>query len=84
MSAFLFKYGWWFISPHLLATMTSLDPSGKLITATKFVIAFGQGLRPFVVGLFLVEGATGLVIDYSPALTTGLASFVVCCVLFTP
>ena len=84
MSAFLFKYGWWFISPYLLANMTTLDPSGRLITATNFVIAFGQGLGPFVVGLFLVEAATGQVIDYSPALTTGLASFVVCCVLFTP
>ena len=84
MSAFLFKYGWWFISPYLLANMTTLDPSGRLITATNFVIAFGQGLGPFVVGLFLVEAATGQVIDYSPALTTGLVSFVVCCVLFTP
>ena len=64
--------------------MTTLDPSARLITATNFVIAFGQGLGPFVVGLFLVEAAAGEVIDYSPALTTGLVSFVVCCVLFTP
>ena len=84
MSAFLFKYGGWFISPYLLANMTTLDPSGRLITATNSVIAFGQGLGPFVVGLFLVEAASGQVIDYSPALTTGLADFVVCCVLFTP
>lgn len=84
MSAFLFKYGWWFISPYLLANMTTLDPSGRLITATNFVIAFGQALGPFVVGLFLVEAITGQVIDYSPALTTGLVSFVFCCVLFTP
>ena len=84
MSAFLFKYGWWFNSPYLLANMTTLDPSGRLITTTNFVIAFGQALGTFVVGLFLVEAATGQVIDYSPALTTGLVSFVFCCVLFTP
>ncbi len=84
LSAFLFKYGWWFISPYLLANMTTLDPSGRLITATNFVIAFGQALGPFVVGLFLVEAATGQVINYSPALTTGLVSFVVCCVLLAP
>ena len=84
LSAFLFKYGWWFISPYLLANMTTLDPSGRLITATNFVIAFGQALGPFVVGLFLVEAATGQVINYSPALTTGLVSFVVCCMLFAP
>ena len=64
--------------------MTTLDPSEGLITATNFVIAFGQALGPFVVGLFLVEAVTGPVIDYSPALTTGLVSFVFCCVLFIP
>ena len=84
LSAFLFKYGWWFISPYLLANMTTLDPSGRTIIATNFVIAFGQALGPFVVGFFLVQAATGEVIDYSPALTTGLIAFVICCVLFTP
>ena len=84
MSAILFKYGWWFVSSYLLANMTAPDPSGWLITATNFLIAFGQALSPFVVGAFLVEAATGQVIDYSPALTTGLVSFVFCCVLFTP
>ena len=84
LSAFLFKYGWWFIPPYLLANMTTLDLAGQLIAATNFVIAFGQALGPFVVDLFLVEAATGRVIDNSPALTTGLVSFVICCVLFTP
>lgn len=84
LSAFLFKYGWWFISPYLLANMTTLDPSGRTIIATNFVIAFGQALGPFVVGFFLVQAASGQVIDYSPALTTGLVAFVICCVLFTP
>ena len=84
MSAFLFKYGWWFNSPYLLADMTTLDPSGRLITATDFVIAFGPALGPFVVGLLLVEAVGGQAIDHSPALTTGLVSFVFCCVLFAP
>ena len=84
LSAFLFKYGWWFISPYLLANMTTLDPSGRLITATNFVIAFGQALGPLVVGFMLVEAASGQVVDYSPALTFGLAAFVLCCVFFTP
>ena len=78
LSAFLFKYGWWFISQHLLANMTALDTSGRLITATNIVIAFGRASGPFVVGLFLVEAPTGGVIDYSPAVTTGLVSFVFC------
>lgn len=84
LSAFLFKYGWWFISPYLLANVTTLDPSGRLITATNFVIAFGQALGPLVVGFMLVESAAGVVVDYSPALTTGLAAFVVCCLFFVP
>ena len=84
LSAFLFKYGWWFISPYLLANVTTLDPSGRLITATNFVIAFGQALGPLVVGFMLVKSATGDVLDYSPALTTGLIAFVVCCLFFVP
>ena len=84
LSAFLFKYGWWFISPYLLANVTTLDPSGRLITATNFVIAFGQALGPLVVGFMLIKSATGEVLDYSPALTTGLVAFFVCCVFFMP
>jgi MFS family permease len=84
LSAFLFKYGWWFISPYLLANMTTLDPTGRLITATNFVIAFGQALGPLVVGFMLVESASGKVTDYSPALTIGLVAFVICCLFFAP
>ena len=84
-SAFLFKYGWWFISPYLLANMTTLDPSGRLITATNFVIAFGQGLGPLVVGFMLPEVSdTAGKPDYSSAITVGLVSFVICCLLFVP
>ncbi len=64
--------------------MTTLDPSGRPLTAISFVIAFGQALGPFVVGLFPVEAVTGQVIDYSPALAAGLAGFVFCCVPLTP
>jgi predicted MFS family arabinose efflux permease len=84
LSAFLFKYGWWFISPYLLANMTTLDPTGRLITATNFVIAFGQALGPLVVGFMLVESASGKVTDYSPALTIGLVAFAICCLFFAP
>ena len=84
LSAFLFKYGWWFISPYLLANMTTLDPTGRLITATNFVIAFGQALGPLVVGFMLVESASGKVLDYSPALTMGLVAFTICCLFFVP
>ncbi|MCZ0951779.1 MAG: hypothetical protein OXJ56_04275 [Rhodospirillaceae bacterium] len=49
MSFFLFKYGWWHISPYLLANMTALDPSGRLITATNFVISLGKALVRFMV-----------------------------------
>ena len=63
--------------------MTTLGPLGWLITATNHAIALGQALGPFFVGLLLVLAVSGQVIDYSPALTTGLVSFVFCCVLFT-
>lgn len=85
LSAFLFKFGWWFISPYLLANMTSLDPTGRLITATNFVIAFGQALGPLVVGFMLAPAvAGGKVLDYSPAINVGLIALILCCLLFVP
>lgn len=84
LSAFLFKFGWWFVSPYLLANMTTLDPSGRIIIATNFVIAFGQSLGPLAVGFLLVANASGQVVDYSPSLSIGLVCLVLCAVLFYP
>lgn len=83
-SAFLFKYGWWFISPYILANITTLDPSGKLITATNFVIAFGQALGPLVVGFMLAEAGPDVMakIDFTSAIHVGLVCLTLCCVLF--
>ena len=84
VAAFLFKFAWWFVGPYLLANMTALDPSGRLITATNFAIAFGQGLGPLVVGLMLVKEANGDVLDYSPTLTIGLIALLICVLLLVP
>ncbi|MDC1436241.1 MFS transporter [Gammaproteobacteria bacterium] len=83
VSAFLFKYGWWFISPYLLANMSTLDPSGKLILGTNFVIGFGQALGPLIVGFTLVDSPDGIIaIDYTSAIHVGVVCMLVCCVLF--
>ena len=82
LSAFLFKYGWWFISPYLLANMSTLDPSGKLMLGTNFVIGFGQALGPLIVGFTLAEAGSTGVVDYTSAIHVGVACMVVCCLLF--
>ncbi len=83
-SAFLFKFGWWFVSPYILANITTLDSSGKLITATGFVIPFGQALGPLVVGFLLPPTTAGSssATDFSPAVTVGLACLALSCLLF--
>ncbi len=84
LAAFLFKFGWWFISPYILANITTLDASGKLVAATNFVIAFGQALGPLIVGFSLAKGAGRLAQypDYSPAIEIGLVCLTLCCLLF--
>jgi len=85
ISAFFFKYGWWFISPYILANITTLDSSGKLITATNFMIAFGQALGPLVVGFMLPELTDASAkLDYTSAVHVGLVCLCLCCLFFIP
>lgn len=83
VSAFLFKFGWWFITPYLLANITTLDPSGLLATATTFVIALGRALGPLAIGLTLPEdGSVGARMDFRAGIGIGLVCLVISCVLF--
>jgi|GEM_PF-1201283 len=60
-SSLIFKFGWWFTSPYVLANMTNLDPSGRTAIFTNFVVACGMGLGPAVAAtiLSLVQGEDG-------------------------
>lgn len=84
LAAFLFKFGWWFISPYILANITTLDASGKLVAATNFVIAFGQALGPLLVGFILAKraGLDAQPADYAPAIQMGLVCLALCSLLF--
>ena len=84
LAAFLFKFGWWFISPYILANIMMLDVSGKLIAAVNFVIAFGQALGPLVVGLTLSPAPAGSSekMSFTSAINVGLVCLILCCVLF--
>lgn len=84
LAAFLFKFGWWFVSPYILANITTFDASGKLITMTNFVIAFGQALGPLVVGFMLVQPSPGSIekLSFAPAIDVGLVCLILCLALF--
>jgi predicted MFS family arabinose efflux permease len=84
LAAFLFKFGWWFISPYILANIMMLDASGKLIAAVNFVIASGQALGPLVVGLNLsaVPAGSSEKMSFTPAIDIGLICLILCGALF--
>lgn len=84
LAAFLFKFGWWFVSPFILANITTLDRSGKLITATNFVIAAGQAMGPLVVGFMLSPARSEYpdTVNFASAINIGLACLILCCALF--
>jgi len=44
LASLVFKFAWWFTAPYLLASVTSLDTSGRVAILVNFVIACGLGL----------------------------------------
>lgn len=74
ISSLVFKFGWWFTSPYLLANMTNLDPSGRTAIFTNFVVACGMGLGPAVAAtiLSMTQGESGS-LNYNAVVIFGVA-----------
>ncbi len=81
ISSLLFKFGWWFAAPYLLANMTGLDPSGRIAILTNFFIACGMGLGPAAAAaiLSLTQGENGQ-LNFNPVVLFG----VVCLTISLP
>lgn len=52
-AALLLKFSWTFALPYILASLATLDPSGRLMTATNLVIGGGLAIGPAIAGRLL-------------------------------
>lgn len=78
ISIFAFKFSWMFSAPFVLATVASLDTSGKLINFTNLVIGGGLAFGPMLAGKLIEStGNYNLLITY-----TLIAFFVSFLILF--
>ncbi|MGI9228580.1 MAG: MFS transporter [Gammaproteobacteria bacterium] len=86
VASLLFKFAWWFISPYLLANMTSLDPSGRIAILTNFVIGVGLGFGPAIAAWLLGPEAetTSGNLDYSKVIYLGVSCVSLSIVLLIP
>lgn len=72
IAALLFKYTWTFVLPFILASLSSLDPSGRLMNTTNLVIGGGLAVGPLLAGQ-LIEHSGYLPVLYSGALVALLS-----------
>ena len=86
IASLLFKFAWWFLTPFVLANLTTLDPSGRIAVLTNFVIGFGLGFGPAIAAWLLgpepTDGSAAL--DYNRVVYLGVACVVVSFLLLIP
>jgi len=73
-AACIFKFGWTFVLPYLLACLTSIDASGRLITTTNFMIGSGLAAGPAISG-YLMRGDSSFTMPLLVGIVAGLCSF---------
>lgn len=66
-AACIFKFGWTFVLPYMLACITAIDPSGRLITTTNLMIGAGLAAGPALSAYLMHDRVT-----FVPVLTVGL------------
>lgn len=75
IAAFLFKFTWTFVLPFIMATVSQLDTSGRLMNNINLVIGGGMALGPSIGGYILVN-STDMVTFISFALLCSVCSAV--------
>ncbi|EMI5491531.1 MFS transporter [Providencia stuartii] len=73
IAAFLFKFTWTFVLPFIMATVSQLDTSGRLMNNINLVIGGGMALGPAIGGYILVN-STNMVVFISFALLCSICS----------
>jgi predicted MFS family arabinose efflux permease len=66
----IFKYSWTFILPFMMAALSSLDSSGRLIVTTNIFIGGGLATGPLLAAKLINSG------DYTPIIWFGIMSMV--------
>ena len=85
IASLMFKFGWWYLTPYLLANMTQLDPSGRIAVLTNLVIGLGLGFGPAIAAMLLgPESASGAALDYGPVITLCVVCVVISFALLVP
>ncbi len=74
LASLVFKFAWWFAAPYLLASVTSLDSSGRVAILVNFVIACGLGLGHAIGAkvLTVAQKISGGPLDYNAVLIFGV------------
>ncbi|MCF6220697.1 MAG: MFS transporter [Robiginitomaculum sp.] len=74
LASLVFKFAWWFAAPYLLASVTSLDASGRVAILVNFVIACGLGLGHAIGAkvLTVAQKISGGPLDYNAVLIFGV------------
>ena len=58
VAAFMFKYSWTFTFPYLLAALSTIDRTGKLLVIANIVIGGGMSIGPMISGNMLGSGSS--------------------------
>lgn len=74
-----FKFAWTFVLPYLLACLTALDPSGRLIVVANLMIGGGLAIGPALAALTLDVAP-----DYSAVPALGIAAGLLSLILIAP
>lgn len=59
VAAFIFKFTWTFVLPFILATVSELDQTGKLMNTINLVIGGGMAIGPAIAG-FIIKDLGGI------------------------
>lgn len=80
VAAFIFKFTWTFVLPFILATVSALDQTGKLMNTINLVIGGGMAVGPAIAGFIIKDlGGTDYLIAFAAAMlviSMGLILFI--------
>ncbi len=79
LASLVFKFAWWFTGPYLLASVTSLDSSGRMAILVNFMIACGLGLGHAVGAkvLTITQQIGGGPLNYNAVIIFGVSSLAI-------
>jgi len=79
LASLVFKFAWWFTGPYLLASVTSLDASGRLAILVNFMIACGLGLGHAIGAkvLTIAQQIGGGPLNYNAVVIFGVTSLAI-------